>query len=59
MDFIQSFSDPDAAAKALLACALALSAASIAVTGLCLAYVAKTVREWMSWGVGRNTTTKE
>jgi hypothetical protein len=56
VDFIQSFSDPEAASKALMACALALSAASIAVTGLCLAYVAKTVREWMAWGVGRNKT---
>jgi len=56
MGFIENFSDPQAAATALMACALALAASSIAVTGLCLAYVAKTVREWMAWGVGRNTT---
>lgn len=44
-DFI-AIADPDAASRALLAASLALCAASLAVTGLCIAFVAKTVRGW-------------
>jgi hypothetical protein len=54
MDVITTIADPDAASRALLAASLALCAASLAVTGLCLAYVAKTVKGWTvaAWGKG-------
>jgi hypothetical protein len=38
--------NPDAAANALLAASLALSATAVALSGFCMAFVAKEVRTW-------------
>ena len=46
MDLIEAFSDPEAAATALLAAALAVCAAAVAVSGFAVAFVVKELKGW-------------
>lgn len=45
---LPTIASPEAAAQALLAASLALSATAVALSGFCMAYVAKEVRTWWS-----------